>query len=254
MTGFRPAPEGLAAVAAVAVVALLTVGCSDGADESAPTPTSAGPPQVYVAIGSDETVGTGSERPLLEAWPRVLFRTALDQSTVFVNAATEGSTVAQALDEQLPVANELQPTLVTVWVNRWDVVAGVPVEAYERQLADLVRALRRGGETQVLVANVPPLPAGGASVALGPASPDDDLSFTEVPAATPQEVAARTAAYNDAIARVAASEGATLVDLHGAADAASLFTADGVGLTPEGHARVAELFAEALRPGGSDTD
>jgi lysophospholipase L1-like esterase len=251
MRGSWPALARLAAVAA-----LVAAGCSGGGDEPEAVPASTGPPQVYVAIGSDETVGTGSERPLLEAWPRVLFRTALDRSTVFVNAATEGSTMAGALEEQLPVALELEPTLATVWVNRWDVVTGVPVETYERQLTELVRALRRGGRTEVLVANVPPLPTGsGASVALG-RSPDedDDLDFAEVPAATAEELAARISAYNDAIARVAASEGATLVDLQGAADAASLFTGDGIGLTPEGHARAAELFADALGSSGSGVD
>jgi lysophospholipase L1-like esterase len=234
--------------AVLAAVASLAAGCSDSTAESEPRPTSTGRRQVYVAIGSDETVGTGIERPLSEAWPRIVFRTALDRSTVFVNAATEGSTVADALEEQLSVALELEPTLVTVWVNRWDVMRGIPVEAYERQLTDLVRALRRGGRTEVLVANVPPLPAGGgASVILGPTSPnEDDVSFTEVPPTAPREVSARIAAYNDAIARVAASEGATVIDVQAAGRAAPLYSSDGVGLTSEAHARVAELFAEAL--------
>lgn len=240
-------PPASSWVAVLAAVASLAAGCSNDTAESEPRPTSTGPPQVYVAIGSDETVGTGIERPLVEAWPRVLFRTALDRSTVFVNAATDGSTVADALEEQLPVALELEPTLATVWVNRWDVMRGIPVETYERQLTNLVRALRRGGRTEVLVANVPPLPAGGASVILGPTSPnEDDAFFTEVPPAAPREVAARIAAYNEAIARVAASEGATVVDVQAAARAAPLYLSDGVGLTSEAHARVAELFAEAL--------
>jgi lysophospholipase L1-like esterase len=51
------------------------------------------------------------------------------------------------------------------------------------------------------------------------------------------------AAYDDAIARVVAADGARLVDLGAVATGSP---ADGVHLTPLGHARVAELFADAL--------
>jgi hypothetical protein len=59
------------------------------------------------------------------------------------------------------------------------------------------------------------------------------------------EVARRVAAYNDAIARVVAADGATLVDLRALAPGGPA-AVDGVHLTPEGHARVAGLFADAL--------
>jgi antitoxin (DNA-binding transcriptional repressor) of toxin-antitoxin stability system len=241
----------LVSIAACLVVVLAA--CSGDSDDAAPADVDAGPPEVYVAIGSDQTVGTSLDRPLVEAWPRLFYRATLGRSAVFVNAATEGSTVAQALEEQLPLALELEPTLVTVWLNVNDLAAGVPVETYERQLAELVRALRRGGQTEVLVANIPPVAPtitlpdslsiepdvqgadGGAGLDNSPSPPE----FSE------SDVARRVAVYNDAIARVVAADGATLVDLRAAATG-SPAAADGVDLTPEGHARVAELFADAL--------
>jgi acyl-CoA thioesterase I len=240
----------LVSIAAGLVVVLAA--CSGDSDHVAPADVGTGPHEVYVAIGSEQTVGTSLERPLVDAWPRLLYRATLDRSAVFVNAATEGSTVAQALEEQLPLALELEPTLVTVWLNVNDLAAGVPAETYERQLAELVRALRRGGQTEVLVANIPPVAPTTTlpdSLSIEPdvQGADEGAALDGAPSPpelSEAEVARRVAAYNDAIARVVASDGATLVDLHAAVTATA--AADGVHLTPEGHARVAELFADAL--------
>lgn len=247
MIGFR-ATVGLA-LAASAVLAA----CAAGGDVEEPASgTSAGPRPVYVAIGSDETVGVGADRPTVEAWPQVLYRTALDPSTVFVNAASQDSSVADALDEQLPLALELRPTLVTVWLNRTDVATGTSVAVFERRYAELLRALRRGGRTEVIVATMPPDAPGD------PASPDgigesDPASDDDLADLSPDERNARVAAYNDAIRRIATAAGAKVVDLQsGVFDAGEndladrLVATDGQHPTTEGHARIAELFAEAL--------
>jgi lysophospholipase L1-like esterase len=172
----------------------------------------------------------------------VLYRTTLERNTVLVNAGVEGSTVAEALDEQLPLALELRPNLVTVWLNVNDLVAGVPVASYEQQLSRLVRALRQNGRARVLVANTPPvdqLPAYQA------------LAGSRFP--PPDEVRALVAAYNRAIERVTDAQGAHLVDLHTKAvqavedgTFASLISDDGFHPSTDGHARVAEAFATAL--------
>jgi lysophospholipase L1-like esterase len=243
-----------AAVALALVAGTVLTACAGGSDVDEPTSgTSVGPRAVYVAVGSDETVGVGADRPTVEAWPQVLYRTALDRRTVFVNAASQGSSMADALDEQLPLALELQPTLVTVWLNRTDFEAGTSVAAFERRFFELVRALRRGGRTEVMVANMPPdAPEDSAEP-----DPDDieDLDPTAesdgVADLGADERAARISAYNDAIDRVAAAEGATVVDLHSAVvDAEENDAVDPVlgpdGPSTEDHARIAELFAAAL--------
>jgi lysophospholipase L1-like esterase len=114
----------------------------------------------------------------------------------------------------------------------------------------VVRALRRGGQTEVLVANLPRVAQTITLLDSLSIEPDaqgaDEGGGLDNPPFPPQfsdyEVPRRVAAY-DAIARVVAADGARLVDLGAVATGSP---ADGVHLTPLGHARVAELFADAL--------
>lgn len=227
---------------ALVVVALATTAAcgASGADEGPADPVLT-PTEVYVAVGADETVGVGAERPLVEAWPRELFR-SLDPGATFVNAAAEHSTVADAFDEQLPIVRELEPTLVTVWLNVNDLAAGVTPATYEDQLGELVRELRQDGRARVLVANTPPV--------------DQFPSYPEVAgmfAASRDEVAAMVDAYNGAVAAVAAREGAEVVDVNAALSEAiadgtleSLIGDDGTNPNTAGHVRIAEIFADVV--------
>lgn len=205
---------GRAAPVAAVLAAVVLVACSSGGDR-AEAPAADGPAQTYVAIGADDTLGTGLDRPVVDEWPKLLFRDDMPRNTVFVNAAVQGATVAEALRDELPLALEVEPTLVTVWLNLDDVTARTPVPSYERELRELVHALRRGGDARVLLANTP--------------------EMTGVAPAT-------IAAYNAAIDRVARAEGADLVDLNGAGVDAPSRTHP----SPEGHRRIAEVFAAEL--------
>jgi acyl-CoA thioesterase-1 len=204
------------------------------------------PPFTYVAVGASETVGVGADEPAAQSWPAVFYRTALARSARFVNVGESGATVRQALDRKLQPALAEEPRLVTVWLNVNDLVAQVPVEQYERDLSRLVRALRRGGEADVLVATAPPvaeLPVVKACLPGG--------SGCRLPSPLPSAAAItqRVADYNGAIARVVAAEGAVLVDLAAATAggiSAPLVAADGFHPSTEGHRRVAAAFAQAL--------
>jgi acyl-CoA thioesterase-1 len=236
----RVRPLAVAALAALA-------GCTATARREVPPPAPTGPPVVYVAVGASETTGVGSDVPLRDAWPRVLYRSAMPQTSVFVNMGIPGATVAQALAEELDQAVALRPTLVTVWLNVNDMIAGVTPEDYERQLGTLVKALRRDGATRVLVANAPPLdrlPSYLARRNVG-SLPEPDVVNDLVDA------------YNSATARVAAGQGAALVDLHALGMAAradgseaSLVAGDGFHPSTAGYAAVAGAFAEVLRRTG----
>lgn len=234
-------------------LAWLLVACSGEGDGERPAarPASGPPPVIYVAVGASETAGVGADRPE-QAWPEVLRREHLPERTAYANVGIPGATVAQALDHELPRALPLQPTLVTVWLNVNDLLAGVAPATYEAQLGQLVRALRRDGDAKVLVANTPPLellpayvdcrrPRSAQRCPLGPLLPPPAL------------VSAAVSNYNAAIARVVDAEGAVLVDLHAAAldrqaegGVAPLVGRDGFHPSTLGHRAVAEAFAQAL--------
>jgi lysophospholipase L1-like esterase len=234
------------------LMAALLVACTSGRDSGSgtdrPKPASI-PPEVYVAVGASETVGVGADLPE-QAWPEVLRRTRLPEGTAFTNVGISGATVLQALEQELPRALVLQPTLVTVWLNVNDLTAGVPVDRYEALLRQLVHGLRRDGATKVLVANTPPVQILPSYLACR----RNPAGFCALVASLPPEmIAAAVDSYNAAIQRVTSSEGAVLVDLHGASlraqgagEFAALVARDGFHPNTLGHRAVADAFGAAL--------
>jgi lysophospholipase L1-like esterase len=199
-------------------------------------------PIAYDAIGASETVGVGADHPDTEAWPTVFWKTisaARSSGSSYHNYGISGAKVSDALARELPRAQADHPTLVTVWLNVNDIIAQVPAAAYESQLRKLVHGLResgRGGRAMVLVANTPPL----------------DILPRVKPFAPLVDAVVKS--YNDAIARVVSEEGAVLVDLYAAGQAAkakgtaaSLVGRDGFHPSTAGHAAVAAAFAAAYR-------
>jgi len=246
------------AASIILVLVALVAACSSPTRRGLPPAAPAtGTPVVYVAVGASETVGFGADEPLRDSWPRVLYRTALPTSAVFVNMGIPGATVAQALRDELPQALTVRPALATVWLNVNDIVAGIPAADFERDLDSLVRGLRANGATRVLVANVPPLdelPAYQACRA-GTASRSACGNGASLPA--PAALNQTVDSYNAATDRVAAREGASVVDLHALGLAArqdgggaALVSKDGFHPSTAGHWAVAKAFAEVLAHGG----
>jgi lysophospholipase L1-like esterase len=205
---------------------------------------------LYVAVGASDSVGVGARRPRSEAWPRLLHRHAFTRGTRFVNLAVSGATAASALAGQVRRAERLEADVVTVWLVVNDVVAGVPVDAYEATIDELVGRLRRAGSPAVLVGNCPyldrmPAYLAWQSVALLP---------------EPAEANRIVDGYNDVIDRVVGRHGATLVDLRSAGLAARragqesrLFAADGFHPSTAGHRAIAAVFAAALTAAPAET-
>lgn len=160
--------------AALVALALAAAACQSGSGRStrvgsrSPRPTA---PTVYVALGGDETLGASLDVPLRDVWPQVLYRQALPKEAVFYNLATPGELTADGIPALLDLADELKPTLATLWSNSTD----------EPQIANVVRRLRRNGATRVLVAGTNDVvtrvaAAEGATVvavAGSPLSPDE---------------------------------------------------------------------------------
>ncbi len=194
-------------------------------------------------MGASESVGVGADDPPRQAWPEVFRREALPPDAIFVNLGIEGVNTAEALAQELPRALELEPNLVTIWLNVNDIIDQVSPERYEQHLGQLVHELRRGGRTKVMVANAPEIDQLPVVARFGPI----------VTSVADQ----RVDAYNEVTARVVAREGAVLVDLHAASERAeregrfaSLVAADGFHPSTAGHAEVAQLFGETFRASG----
>lgn len=185
---------------------------------------------VYVAVGASDTTGVGLLDPAREAWPHVFRRAVLPEDAEYTTVGVPGSTVEAALQAQVPKALARQPTLVTVWLNVNDLTRFVPPAGYEAQLRELVRRLRRGGRTTVLVANTPVLDQLPAVARLG---------------LSPETVNAAVDSYNAAVDRVVEAEGAVLVDLHAERFDPSYVGADGFHPSAAGHLAVAAVFAAA---------
>ena len=239
--------------AGLAVAALTLSACATTPATGARPATSAPTPVVYAAIGASETYGIGTTDRYRQAWPQVFYNDVLPKSAVLYNFGIPGATTAQALHDEVPAAVAVHPTVVTVWLNVNDLISGVTALDYEAQLRQVLRALRRGGQARVLVANTPDLaqlPAYRACLPNAPAGgPPCMIPAGFMP--TPQAVAAAVAAYNAAITEAVNLEGATLVDLH--LDGTQIsqhpewISADGFHPSGQGYAVIAKLFEDAYR-------
>ncbi|MGI8686112.1 MAG: SGNH/GDSL hydrolase family protein [Acidimicrobiales bacterium] len=247
--------------AAVLLIAVLAVSCSTsgtsaGEEAVAPSAGTAPPPPPakggetrVVVVGASDAVGYGADDPAGDAWPAVLERMVLPDGATIVNLGIPGATVATALEQEVPAALAAEPDVVLVWLSVNDLLAQVPAATFERQLGDLVRALRRNGAARVLVGNTPPLDRLPIFLAC---QADPGCLGGALPGPAVVEAAVET--YNASIDRVAAVEGADVVDLHALAGAArrtgtdsSLVGADGFHPSTAGHRAIAGAFAETLR-------
>ncbi|MDQ1462077.1 MAG: hypothetical protein QOI08_3561 [Actinomycetota bacterium] len=205
------------AAAAFVVSILFATACSASHRAVGPAPKNAGPAQTVLAIGGSATEGDGVRDRLAQAWPYLVFHDAFPLSTVFVNGSLDGATVARALDAQAPLATELQPDVVEVWLGADDLLAATPVADFTRSLTKLLAILRTAGSRRILIADLPA--AYGASVA----------------------------AYNAAIHQVVNSSHAQLVPL--AAVRIALAPTDGLPPQPDAasHRVVAAAFEKAIK-------
>lgn len=188
-------------------------------------------PLTYVAIGASDAVGIGASNPETDGWvPR--FAAQLGPNVRLVNLGVSGSTLSQALDEQLGPALDAQPDVVTVWLAVNDLNARVSLEQYAANLDELLGQLDTT-HAHVLVGNVPDLAPLAAYAGIDPTP-----LRTEVDA------------WNAVIGDTTARHGATLVDLHAhwqeITQHPEYVSADGFHPSSEGYAALADAFAAAL--------
>jgi acyl-CoA thioesterase-1 len=185
----------------------------------------------YVAVGASDAVGVGAANPEQDGWvPRLGSR--LGPNVRVVNLGVSGSTLAQALEEQLGPALDAQPDVVTVWLAVNDLNARVPLARYGADLDTLLGALD-ATHARVLVGNVPDLAALAAYRGLDA-----------------RQVRAEVDRWNAVIADTTARHGDTLVDLHShwqdVAEHPEYLSSDGFHPSSEGYQALADVFASAL--------
>ncbi len=189
-------------------------------------------PLTYVAVGASDTVGFGIADRARRGWVPLL-NNKLPQPSRLINLGWGGSTLRQALAQQLPRAIEAQPDLVTIWLAVNDVLGGVGLSEYRADLDYLLGELRTKTRAVVAVGNVP--------------YPADFLDPWGVP-----EIVRRTVAgsWNRAIAGAAHKHGAVLVDLYRGwrvAEHPEYIGPDGLHPSEAGYASLAETFLATLR-------
>jgi lysophospholipase L1-like esterase len=187
-----------------------------------------------VAIGASDAVGVGAANPETDSWvPR--FGARLGPGVRIVNLGVSGSTLSQALREQLGPALDAQPDVVTVWLAVNDLNARVPLEQYAADLDTLLGQLD-SAHARVLVGNVPDLAALAAYRGLDPTT-----------------VGAEVDRWNAVIAAATARHGDTLVDLHAhwqeIAEHPEYLSSDGFHPSSAGYQALADVFAQALEAG-----
>ena len=222
----RLVPAALGVLGILAAGVLLLAVWRPGAGSAAP----AARPLTYVALGASDSVGVGASVPERESWVAVL-HARLPEGSRLVNLGVSGRLLRQALDQQLPVAVDADPDLVTVWLAVNDLNARVPLDRYAADLDTLLRTLRERTDATILVGNVP------------------DMSTLPAAARMNLEPIPR---WNAVIAEIVTRNGAQLVDLRDAwrevAEHPEYVSSDGFHPSTAGYARLADRFYEAAAP------
>jgi lysophospholipase L1-like esterase len=219
----------LAVLAAMAITMSVATACAG----STVPPVSNAPAKrlVYVALGASDAVGVGAGGAA-QSWVADLFQ-HLPRGSRLIDLGVSGSTLHDALTQQLPVAVDAQPDLVTVWLAVNDFDAKVPLPTYQRDLTTVLDTLHTRTHAHVLVANVP------------------DLTQLPLFAQTDhQQLATQIAAWNTTIAQDVAAHGDVLVDLHSTwrelSSHPEYIGADGFHPSAEGYQQLASLFLASV--------
>ncbi|MGE3600014.1 MAG: GDSL-type esterase/lipase family protein, partial [Dehalococcoidia bacterium] len=138
--------------ALIFVLALVVAGCTEQEQQGA---VEQAQPR-YVAIGASDSVGTGARDPARDGWvPQLHAR--MPAGTHLVNLGVSGLRMHQALEQSLPIAVDLQPSVVTIWLAVNDLAAGVTLDSYQVDLDIMLATLRQQTQARVYVANLPDL-------------------------------------------------------------------------------------------------
>lgn len=189
----------------------------------------------YVAIGASDAVGVGTSQPSKDGWvPKFAALAGAEQT---LNLGRSGSTLANAMREQLPKALEQKPNLITIWlaVNDFNQQIFNPaiLSNYRSDLNQMLSQLRTKLEsnTRILVGNIPDLAQVSIYSAFGIPKP---------------LLSAQVNQWNDVISDVVTKNQCELVDLYAhwkeLAQHPEYISFDGFHPSAHGYTRLADIF------------
>jgi len=191
-----------------------------------------------VALGDSYTIGTGLKDES-QNFPSLLARRLTEETGIdvaLVNLAVNGYTTTDLIREELPVAHDLQPELVSILIGANDVVQGASEADYRIRLGAIYDAVASTGlaAKRVLVLSIP--------------------DFSGLPGAAPfgsaTELRARIDAFNDVAQSEAASRGFLYEDITAVSregnDASDWLAADGLHPGPAQHRAIADQLWTVL--------
>jgi acyl-CoA thioesterase I len=193
-------------------------------------------PVTYVALGASDAVGVGSNQPGSQGYVPLVAK-HLPKGSHAINLGISGIHLHEALTEELPLALNLAPNLVTIWLVSNDFIAGVAYAGYMHDLDILLEQLRAGTHARLVLANLP--------------------DFTRLPAfanLTPTQkstMVTNIKRWNAQIATIAAHYHVALVDLF-SQDSELIshpeyISADGFHPSPLGYVQLANAFWQAIQ-------
>jgi lysophospholipase L1-like esterase len=233
---------GSCLVLVCAALSACSSGQSTAATRSTPTPTPPTTPTpraavTYVAVGASDAFGIGTRIPDQDNWPTAL-ASALGPSVHLVNLGIPGATAEVANRDEVPLALVAQPDIITVFVGVNDLDEGIALDTFRTQMVTLLTTLSAETSARIYVGNLPDL-------SLLPHFAADD----------PAQLRAEVHTWNAVIADAARSDDAVVVDLFDGwgelAKHPDYISADGFHPSSLGAARLADVFAAAIRANGA---
>ncbi|CAF1675780.1 unnamed protein product [Adineta ricciae] len=189
----------------------------------------------YVALCASDGVGVGTSQPSKDGWVPKFASLINAQQTV--NLGRSGSTLADALRQQLPRALEQNAHVITIWlaVNDFNQQIFNPLilTSYKSNLNDMLSQLRSkfSKDTRILVGNIPDLAQVNIYTAFG---------------ISKQFLSAQVALWNDAIRDIVQKNQCELVDLFAhwkeLATHPEYISFDGFHPSAHGYTRLADIF------------
>ncbi len=193
-------------------------------------------PVTYVALGASDAVGVGSNEPGSQGYVPLL-AARLQKGSHLLNLGVSGIRLHEALTQELPLALNTSPTLITIWLVANDFIGGVPYNAYMKDLNSLLQQLRAGTKARIVMANLPDL-------TLLPA-------FAGQSASQKAKTVAEIRRWNATIATTAARYQVTLVDLFSHQSQLTAhpeyISSDGFHPSPAGYVQLSNYFWDAIK-------